>query len=115
MVGPRALAVAAEAHHGDDVAIGDLRERDILAEEVVAIVDVAGDGDALSRGCVGQAAHDVLKVASVDAMVVHHIPAAVETDEDRRRAPLPYDMMSRSRPRVTQIQLAPTTPCAKGL
>jgi hypothetical protein len=38
MVGPHALAVAAETHHGDDVALGDLRERDILAEEVVALV-----------------------------------------------------------------------------
>ena len=115
VVGPYALAVAAEAHHGNDVALGDLRERGILAEEVVALVDVVGDGDALSRGCVGSAAHDALKVASVDAMVVHHVPAAVEADEGRRHAPLPDDTLSRSRPRATQIHLAPTTPCAKGL
>jgi len=44
MVGPHALAVAAETHHGDDVALGDLRERDILAEEVVALVSLPRAG-----------------------------------------------------------------------
>src|SRR5665647_1505132 len=49
VVGAHALAVAADTHHGDDVALGDLGEGDVLPGEVVPLVDVAGVGVEVHR------------------------------------------------------------------
>ncbi len=106
VVGPHAVAVAAGAHHGDDVALGGLRERNILAEEVVALVDVAGDGDALRRRRVCPAAHDVLEVVGVDTVVVHHVPAAVEADERRPHALLDGDHLGEQQAGLVGEELA---------
>ena len=82
--GDHGRVVRADVRDRDDVALLDLRHRMVLGEQVVALVDVTGHGDASRlarrrRHDTGSGGTGIL----IDEVLVHHVPAGVQSDEGR--------------------------------